>query len=1104
MGIAGFFYAWMKFYSQKSKINFNGDVSLNFIPPYKYRSLSIDLPSILHQSAQKIWCYGQFSYKRTISSDFEQLFKLFISEVQTRLLRIIRLFHNKENKLDVLIIASDGRAPVAKMNEQRSRRFISKLRDPTYNFDSAQISPGTDFMIIFDQRIQEWIDQNRSDGIDTDKPLPENVIYSSFRSPGEAEHKIMEYYRLQNDKKSHHVLYGLDNDLILLSLVSPTEGIVIFREDMKVEQISSSSFSIAGGTSEEQSKEFMKKSRNQAVRKGNGMVSYEVNYIDIDKFRQLLIDYGVNPYDYVVIMNLVGNDFLPAQPAFEIKDTNTMKVLIEIYQKVKDEIFNKKEISSRHESILVTEDGRILWKNFLLFLLEIQSKEWGMILENSNKMLRSDKGEGFFGSKEIEAKDYASFRNRWYSIKVFTSTYYKHKKGWKPKSKDEKIESETVQIDPSQIMSEISDMCIEYLKSMNWVLRYYIDGRIDWEFFYQRRYTPLISDICSELNKMKNVENYSFIDNVFPHPQYPLGDYDIITQLVSILPKESFKIILPDPLSFLPTLEPRKGGLSDLFPDVYETDDHKGRAHQVIPIIPNVDVVKTKDVVYKMIQQVFDACQNNPLDENKCQLANIIENYLSSIDETQDFIYTYDLKELNWILPKSIYSEAGKAGEASGMSETGETGETGEKSKADKIKEETNWKYEVEYPSNEKIVLFRYEDPGIVWRLNKTNFISIENGQVDIPFDKLTERNKKEIIDTLVSNIENQQIGFPYSKLFMEDPKKLVKNRTNARYDFFPDMPLRAEIEKSMGFFESKVEKGIRIPKAVLFQDEDYETIDIITNYFTEEARVKAIFTTSTRNYRKNLLDGWRDQARSVASSAFEYAVQKRTNLNTKALNEGIYLAKVPNCTTFKVSVAIALNNIFGAKIVFDPFAGWGDRAIGAIMSDKCQYYIGTDPNSALWKGHSEISRFLKSVYPRKKATFLQLPIEEFEYELYFENEEERPDLIFSGPPYFDYEIYSEEKTQSHIKYNTPQKWQNWLNENTAKAFRYLKPGCYLVYYLGKCGEINIPRDLRKFMREKVTDSDYRGVIPISKETGRPLFCHVWYKMKSGEKRIAS
>ncbi|KAH9508700.1 5'-3' exoribonuclease 1 [Bulinus truncatus] len=130
----------------------------------------------------------------------------------------------------VFFMAVDGVAPRAKMNQQRGRRFrsareaellIQKAQErgevlPTEKrFDSNCITPGTPFMV----RLQEHLKYFVVEKITTD-PLWQGpkVYLSGHETPGEGEHKIMDFIRYSKSQADHdpqtrHCLYGLDADL---------------------------------------------------------------------------------------------------------------------------------------------------------------------------------------------------------------------------------------------------------------------------------------------------------------------------------------------------------------------------------------------------------------------------------------------------------------------------------------------------------------------------------------------------------------------------------------------------------------------------------------------------------------------------------------------------------------------------------------------------------------------------------------------------------------------------------------------------------------------------------------------------------------------------
>jgi hypothetical protein len=93
----------------------------------------------------------------------------------------------------------------------------------------------------------------------------------------------------------------------------------------------------------------------------------------------------------------------------------------------------------------------------------------------------------------------------------------------------------------------------------------------------------------------------------------------------------------------------------------------------------------------------------------------------------------------------------------------------------------------------------------------------------------------------------------------------------------------------------------------------------------------------------------------------------------------------------FPPSIALELYSKFGASIVFDPFAGWGDRCLAAMAMNID--YIGVDSNPKLKLPYKEMIRF----YPHhSKVRFINKPVEKVDVaKLDF-------DFVLTSPPFWD------------------------------------------------------------------------------------------------------
>jgi 5'-3' exoribonuclease 1 len=223
MGIPGFYGRWLSKYYRKC-IN-------RGLPPL-VSSLSLDLNGVLHSVKADV--YGIKNKSRDEIKEMELNQIILLDTYKIKLWEKIVKILSEVKPRDCLIIAVDGVAPGGKLQQQKTRRARTvENSDLIPSFDGNCITPGTEFMIDIDKFLTLMLNQNTH-------ILPPKVVYSSHLFPGEGEHKIMKYYRegfvlngLADKANGVHVLYGLDADLIMLSLVSPINRIFLSRETIE-------------------------------------------------------------------------------------------------------------------------------------------------------------------------------------------------------------------------------------------------------------------------------------------------------------------------------------------------------------------------------------------------------------------------------------------------------------------------------------------------------------------------------------------------------------------------------------------------------------------------------------------------------------------------------------------------------------------------------------------------------------------------------------------------------------------------------------------------------------------------------------------------------
>jgi hypothetical protein len=127
---------------------------------------------------------------------------------------------------------------------------------------------------------------------------------------------------------------------------------------------------------------------------------------------------------------------------------------------------------------------------------------------------------------------------------------------------------------------------------------------------------------------------------------------------------------------------------------------------------------------------------------------------------------------------------------------------------------------------------------------------------------------------------------------------------------------------------------------------------------------------------------------------------------------------------------------------IYDYSAGFGGRMLGAISSSNDYTYIGVEPCAETFANLQNLKGHLDTVFELSDKIHLTKTGSE-DYTL----EDSTVDFAFSSPPYFNLENYSEEATQSHIKFNNLDSWfDGYVSKTLSNIHGMLKPeGFYAV-----------------------------------------------------------
>ena len=268
-----------------------------------------------------------------------------------------------------------------------------------------------------------------------------------------------------------------------------------------------------------------------------------------------------------------------------------------------------------------------------------------------------------------------------------------------------------------------------------------------------------------------------------------------------------------------------------------------------------------------------------------------------------------------------------------------------------------------------------------------------------------------------IEDFKNSKIPFPWIRNRIENPIELFMNLRN----YIPEIS-----DKSFNY-KNIVWKTLDIYNLIKFQNnqyvsiktkkDDYIKIDKLVDYFNEQPRMSAC----RRDKLYSPIDVWNKKP-EILDNWIHHQMKNNKSITIIGLREQIWKMGL-ECNAFKASLAISIYIFFNAKRVLDFSSGWGDRLLGA-MAYKVERYLGYDPNPQLQNGYNEmISLFYKEETDKQRYEIIAEPFEQCNLH------NETFDLIFTSPPYFDFEIYisSEQIISKNQSITNYPKFNDWI-----------------------------------------------------------------------------
>lgn len=474
--------------------------------------LYVDFNSLIHRC-------GQVVAANNVYSSEPELFDAVYECIVQYTLNIIDMIRPTKGTF----LGVDGIPPLAKMYQQRKRRFMAmkekhylKKRDDTgVRWNPGVVTPGTTFMKGLSRVLEQRL-------------ASKSVTISDWTEEGEGEHKIFAYLQRIDAPDKKVIIYGLDADMIMLSLLHPEIQITLMREKEEVD------------VDDPRPRDF--------------------NFLSMESLRgaHKENDDGFMT-DFVFLCMLLGNDFLPPLSHLSIKNKGIDRV-VSLYQNMYDK--TKRRIVSR-----VVKANKTTHVDFGVLRDLLQE------LADEEDVDMADACLKYFDARPRKGGQDMHWTNYPLSHKPPEKMITPSRPGWR-----------TAYYHHLFKQPDVALITQQYLEGLEWNIRYYLEHKNPiCQWYYEHSYSPTILDCVNFLQAHPDGVKTAWER---PYEEEPSMTPDL--QLLAVLPSSQEKLIA-EPYNEI--MHKVGLGCTHLYPTDFHVHTFlKTAVWECHPVLPNIDL----------------------------------------------------------------------------------------------------------------------------------------------------------------------------------------------------------------------------------------------------------------------------------------------------------------------------------------------------------------------------------------------------------------------------------------------------------------------------------------------------------------------------------